>query len=75
MPCIQCQLSVPDGGMDGQVAYLTCGEGEFPISRFCELISTRKSAFPSAEQKNLLDGLHIEKCHTVDDIQYSLVYH
>ena len=30
---LNCQLSIEDGGMNGGCAYLSCGEGEFPIRR------------------------------------------
>ena len=54
------------------MAYLSCGEGEFPISRYCQMVALRNQIYATAKQVNFLEGLHIEKCHNVDDLLYSL---
>ena len=70
---LQCQLAESDGGLSGNVAYLCCGEGEFPISRFSELVRLRTCKYTSAESIRFMEGLHIEKCLNLDDMVDSLV--
>lgn len=70
---LQCQLAESDGGLGGSVAYLCCGEGEFPITRFAEILRLRSGMYPSAAAVQFLEGLHIEKYHTVEDLLDSLV--
>lgn len=70
------------------MAYLSCGEGEFPITRYCEVVRERlqrpeyisigsnEGQDSSSEEdrlKHFLDGLHIEKCHELDDVIYTVV--
>lgn len=52
--------------------YLCCGEGEFPISRFAEIVRARSQMSDTAIAVHFLDGLHIEKYHTIDDVISSL---
>lgn len=72
------------------MAYLCCGEGEFPITRYCEIVRQRlqKPEYASLHSdarnsnkvdntevllKRFLDNLHIEKCHDIEDVLYTVV--
>jgi RecA/RadA recombinase len=65
---LNCQLSIEDGGIDGACAYLSCGEGEFPIRRLSQLATfyQKKSSVPISHSK-FLEQIHIEKCYCSND--------
>ena len=63
---LQCQLPVSSGGLDGACAYITCGEGEFPIRRLSQLQSS--PAFTGCT----LEKIHIEQCYSPEDMTKTL---
>ena len=75
---LQIQLQKSQGGLDGKTAYLSCGEGEFPIRRLSQLSDSFLSRASShlhntiTSKEQLLDGVKIEQCHSVDQLKESL---
>jgi RecA/RadA recombinase len=69
---IQVQLDVKYGGRGGAAAYLSCGEGIFPIRRLSQLAAAYelRTGVPSEQ---LLANVHIEQCYNIDDAQAILV--
>jgi RecA/RadA recombinase len=69
---IQVQLDVKYGGRGGAAAYLSCGEGIFPIRRLSQLAAAfeTRTGVPSEQ---LLANVHIEQCYNIDDAQAILV--
>ena len=55
------------GGLGGQAAYLSCGEGDFPILRLSQMASTLEE-FWGVSCAALLEKVHIETCYSVEDI-------
>lgn len=68
---LQAQLSSTFGGLSGSVAYLSCGEGEFPIRRLSQVASFYEIK-TKRKQSDFLKNVHIEQCYSVDDIHDSL---
>ena len=68
----QSQLPPLSGGLDGKTAYLSCGEGEFPIQRLMQLSEVYEQAH-GQRKRSLLDGVLIENCHNAEDILDSLI--
>ena len=75
---LQVQLQKSQGGLNGKTAYLSCGEGEFPIRRLSQLSDSFFSRASShihnsiTSKVQLLDGVKIEQCHSVDQLKESL---
>ena len=59
---VQAQVSPLRGGLDGSVAYISCGEGQFPIRRLSQLAKHYEEKY-SIQVQDLLSGVHIEECH------------
>ena len=68
---LQCQLPLADGGWDGKAAYMSCGEGEFPIQRLVQLGESYEATY-GLTKRALLDGVLIESYHNAEDILDSL---
>jgi len=60
------------GGCSGETAYLSCGEGTFPIRRLSQLATAyeTRTGIPSPV---LLSRVHIEHCYNIDDAKEILV--
>ena len=69
---VQAQLSPLLGGLDGSVAYISCGEGQFPIRRLSQLAKYYQEKY-SIKNQDLLSGIHIEECPNLDDFMAILV--
>ncbi len=69
---MQAQVSPLRGGLDGSVAYISCGEGQFPIRRLSQLAKHYEEKH-SIQVQDLLSGVHIEECPNVDDFMIILV--
>jgi hypothetical protein len=69
---LQVQLDLQHGGRDGAAAYLSCGEGTFPIRRLSQMAQAFavRTGLP---QERLLSNVHIEHCYNIDDAQTILV--
>ena len=63
---LQCQLPLSSGGLNGACAYITSGEGEFPIRRLSQL-----QASPAYE-KCTLEKVLIEQCYSPEDMTATL---
>lgn len=61
---LQCQLPVSSGGMDGTCAYLSCGEGQFPIRRLSQLAACYD---PNITQASFLENVVIEQCYSPEE--------
>ncbi|KAJ1392773.1 P-loop containing nucleoside triphosphate hydrolase protein [Ochromonadaceae sp. CCMP2298] len=70
---LQVQLDLQHGGRDGAAAYLSCGEGTFPIRRLSQMAQAFavRTGLP---QERLLSNVHIEHCYNIDDAQTILRY-
>lgn len=68
----QAQLPLEDGGLCGNAAYISCGEGEFPITRLNQL-AERCEVSSGIPKRDLLNGVLIEKAHNTEDLLESLV--
>jgi RecA/RadA recombinase len=68
---LQCQLPIACGGIEGSCAYISCGEGEFPIRRLSQLASAFESKF-NIPQSKLLEGIFIENCYSPEDVYSTL---
>lgn len=68
---LQCQLPLSSGGIAGCCAYLSCGEGDFPIRRLSQLASSfeARSGFT---QTTLLGNIFINQCYSPEDVQNTL---
>jgi hypothetical protein len=74
---IVCEQIIPT------VAYLSCGEGKFPIHRLTQIIKEYdiKSSTNSNTTTNInnntsnviLENIHIDECYSIDDLEESLV--
>eukprot|EP01038_Epipyxis_sp_PR26KG_P005031 gene5031-7020_t len=64
---MQVQLSYECGGLSGQCAYISCGEGQFPIKRLAQLANSFENCKDMKAEK-LLSNVHIEQCFNVDEI-------
>lgn len=65
---LQCYVkSKIDKTNIGSTAYLSCGEGDFPIKRLSQIAISleHKTNIPQSE---FLNHIHIEMCHTSDDV-------
>jgi hypothetical protein len=60
------------GGCRGETAYLSCGEGTFPIRRLSQL-ATAYEARTGIPSSVLLSRVHIEHCYNIDDAKEILV--
>ena len=69
---VQAQVSPLRGGLDGSVAYISCGEGQFPIRRLSQLAKYYEEKH-SIQVQDLLSGVHIEECPNVDEFMTILV--
>ena len=69
---LQAQLSPLLGGLDGSVAYISCGEGQFPIRRLSQLAKYYQEKY-NIKNQDLLSGIHIEECPNLDDFMAILV--
>jgi RecA/RadA recombinase len=74
MLSLQCQLPPEEGGLLGSTAYMSCGEGEFPIRRLQQLaerfaVRSRSGQSPT----ELLSRVHIEKCYCSENIQETIL--
>ena len=70
---LQCQLPIELGGLNSNVAYLSCGEGEFPIKRLNQLAKAyalKSNNFKTSQE--FLDGVKIEQCHTAEQLRECL---
>jgi hypothetical protein len=63
---------VESGGLGGKVAYLSCGEGEFPINRLVQLTERCETNF-GISKRDLLNGVLIERSFNTEDLLTSLV--
>jgi RecA/RadA recombinase len=81
---LQCARPVSEGGLDGSTAYMSCGEGEFPLKRLVQL--SRSCVFadnktPDAPASNggevdssqVLSRIHIEQCRSPEEAMETLV--
>jgi len=63
---------ISNSGAFRKSAYLSCGEGEFPIQRLSQIASiienSSNQSTPGLSRQQLLDNVLIEKCHNVEDI-------
>ena len=59
---LQCQLPITSGGLNGSCAYITSGEGEFPIRRLSQLQSS------PAFRDCTLERVFIEQCFSPEDM-------
>lgn len=68
----QVQLDAEHGGRSGSAAYLSCGEGTFPIRRLSQVAMCyeNKTGIPN---QHFLSNVHIEHCYNTDDAQSILV--
>lgn len=59
-------------GLGGSTAYISCGEGTFPVRRLEQLAHSfeKKSGISYRE---FMDSVHIEQCHNADDVLETLV--
>lgn len=65
---LQCQLNEQHGGLSGGAAYVSCGEGQFPIKRLSQ-IASRYSSCTGISTDSFLSNVHIEHCFNIDDVQ------
>lgn len=67
--CLSTSLTCAFNGIqtdsNWNVAYICCGEGNFPLKRFLQL-SENLVSDPLIREK-VLRNIHIETCHTTDD--------
>ena len=68
---LQCQLSINNGGLDGKCAYMSCGEGEFPIRRLLQLAGAYE-AKTGISQNSFVERVLIQKSYTPDEAQLTL---
>eukprot|EP01041_Mallomonas_annulata_P011478 gene11478-24003_t len=68
---IRSQLPLSQGGLDGAVAYLSCGEGEFPLRRLQQIASEYASK-SNMDPEEYLNNVNINQCHSSDDLEESL---
>jgi RecA/RadA recombinase len=68
----QIQLDEVCGGRSGAAAYLSCGEGTFPIRRLSQL-ATAYEGRTGISCDQYLSNVHIEQCYNIDDAQVILV--
>jgi len=70
---LQCSLPFEFGGLNGNTAYLCCGEGEFPIKRLSQLANIYNSKYNKDKPKiNFLENIHIEINYHVEQILNTL---
>lgn len=62
---LTCALNGIRSGSGWNVAYICCGEGNFPLKRFLQLAENIVS--DPLEREEVLRSVHIETCHTIDD--------
>ena len=68
----QCQLDRSEGGLGGSTAYMSCGEGLFPIKRLYELVAAK--ARNTQHQSSLLANVHIMQCYNAEDALDTMVF-
>ena len=67
MLSLHCQLNGLSGGLSGSTAYLSCGEGEFPIRRLQQLAEFYEKQY-GVSSYSLLAGVHIQKCYSTENL-------
>lgn len=72
MLSLRCQLKSELGGLSGSTAYMSCGEGEFPIRRLQQLAESYES-WTGISSTSFLSRIHIEKCYCSENIQETLL--
>eukprot|EP01032_Pedospumella_encystans_P009253 gene9253-10910_t len=65
---LQVQLDALHGGRSGASAYLSCGEGTFPIRRLSQLASAYQQR-TGIQSQEFLRNVHIEHCYNIEDTQ------
>eukprot|EP01032_Pedospumella_encystans_P009388 gene9388-11051_t len=65
---LQVQLDALHGGRSGASAYLSCGEGTFPIRRLSQLASAYQQR-TGIHSQEFLRNVHIEHCYNIEDAQ------
>lgn len=61
---LQCTLPESQGGLDGSVCYLSCGEGSFPVSRLSQLASSYEARGLGS---NLMSRVLIQESYSSED--------
>jgi len=71
---LQCLLDEADGGLRGATAYLSCGEGTFPIRRLEQMaqVYARKYSAQGKRYEDFLDNVKILECHSTEHAQETL---
>lgn len=57
----------------GSAAYITCGEGQFPIKRLLQLASKFENQDVGINAKDILSCVHIEECLNFEDVVDAVV--
>lgn len=66
---LQCSLPIELGGLNGNTAYLCCGEGDFPIKRLSQLANVYDTKYNKDYTKiNFLENIHIENNYHVEQL-------
>ncbi len=66
---LQCSLPIESGGLNGNTAYLCCGEGDFPIKRLSQLANIYNTKYNKDNPKiNFLENIHIETNYHVEQL-------
>jgi RecA/RadA recombinase len=69
---LQCHLEKSMSGLGGSTAYISCGEGTFPVRRL-EQLSHSFEKRSGISYREFMDSVHIEQCHNADDVLETLV--
>jgi hypothetical protein len=71
---------VRNGGDQSRVAYISCGEGDFPIKRLQQIVSNRSYQLNGSESDQnasslddrILNCILIQSCYNINDLESSL---
>jgi DNA-repair protein XRCC3 len=65
---IQAILSDDYSQVEGEAAYITCGEGLFPVRRLSQIAQSYENLEKGISVKDILSRVHIEECMNFEDV-------
>ena len=66
---LRCQIDIENAS----VAYISCGEGDFPVRRLSQMAKLMMDQSPSRNDLELLNNIYIEKVDHFEHLRDSLV--
>ena len=66
---LRCQIDMENAS----VAYMSCGEGDFPVRRLSQMAKAMTEQSPTRNEYELLNNIYIEKVDHFEHLQDSIV--